>query len=288
MSTSPNWPMLHPSTSLSGAEATARRVSTVPWVACSQSTRVFWVQVDGELPASWEIGKSFYLVVFWGFSGKRFWLVKVFASSRVLPCVRFLPLFQSLPNKISLEAKINSSKTHTILMESLLQRPWNPHKSMHQNTLRAWLLKENLTFFTNYGYGKTTWVDSVRTLTSHPKKNTSLSQACPPPPRRCMSKFMVVSGWNHQCLWKNFRKKKKLPSIFFNKRFSEISVTPLGQESPKHLPSHLYTPTPTNVKELKPKAAQAADLTLNTHPSLFWRKKLDRTATSIRFPLQAP
>ena len=72
---------------------------------------------------------------------------------------------------------------------------------------------------------------------------------------------------------KNFRKKKKLPSIFFNQRFSEINVTPLGQESPKHLPSHLYTPTPTNVKELKPKAAQAADLTLNTHPYLSWGKK---------------
>ena len=59
-------------------------------------------------------------------------------------------------------------------------------------------------------------------------------------------------------------------------------------ESPKHLPSHLYPPLPTNVKELKPKAAQAADLTLSTHPSLFWRKKLKRTATNIGFPLQAP
>ena len=139
---------------------------------------------------------------------------------------------------------------------------------MHQNTLRAWLLKENLTFFTNYTEKRPKSTPCV--LSPHTqKKNTSLSQACPPPPRRCKPKFMVVSPWNHQCLWKNFRKKKN----FLQQKILRNICDTSWQESPKHLPSHFYTPTPTNVKELKPKAAQAADLTLNTHPSLSWRKK---------------
>ena len=146
--------------------------------------------------------------------------------------VRFLPLFQSSPsqleNKISVEAKINSSKTHTILMESLLQRPWNPHNSMHQNTLRAWLLKENLTFFYQLRLRKNDL--SPHTLTSRPKNPTSLSQACPPPPRRCMPKFMVVSLWNHQCPLKELL-KKNFSQVFFKSFLQNFSA----KDSPKYL-----------------------------------------------------
>ena len=69
MSTSPNWPPIH-LTVWCGSNCTTSQHSSM---GCLQPiNQCIWLQVDGELPASWEVGKRFYLVVFLGIFWKTF------------------------------------------------------------------------------------------------------------------------------------------------------------------------------------------------------------------------
>ena len=152
-----------------------------------------------------------------------------------------------------MEAKITPAKPIQSSWNLYFFRSWNPHKSMHQNTLRAWLIKENLQ----------EWPFLPTTATEKRPKSTPYvlsphAQKTPPLSARhvhlhrddaCPNSWWFPDGIINA--FERLSERKKKSFNLFNKRFSEISVKLFDRNLPNT--SHLYPPHLQMSRNLSPK-----------------------------------
>ena len=158
-------------------------------------------------------------------------------------------------------------------------------KSMHRSNTRQVLdtkenLQERLVLATEKR-PKSTQYSHRKTPTRTSAMSTSTETQS-----RIHAPFMVFPMWSSMPL-KEFPKKTAFPKKNSKslRNTCDTSSTIFSETPPI---SPLHPPCLQMSRYLSLKAAQAADLNIKHAPRLFWRQKMNRTATSIRFPLQAP